>query len=208
METPQQLAIGEFTIFLLSDGIWRNDGGCMFGVVPRALWQRDHPADSQNRIRLNLTCPLIIKGKDAILIDTGIGNRLSADERKIFDHEEGWLPEGLAAIGMEPGDITHVLLSHLHFDHCGGIVRMRPSGRLEPAFPNARVFVQRGELDLGVDSPNERLRAAYRHVNACLEPLRAAVVGLEGDTALIPGVTAAVTGGHTADHQVAIVRSG
>src|SRR5271155_4052330 len=102
METPRQLTIGEFTIFLLSDGIWRNDGGCMFGVVPRALWQRDHPADSQNRIRLNLTCPLIIKGNEAILVDTGIGNRLTADERKIFDHEEGWLPNGLAAIGIEP----------------------------------------------------------------------------------------------------------
>jgi glyoxylase-like metal-dependent hydrolase (beta-lactamase superfamily II) len=176
--------------------------------VPRELWQREHPADSQNRIKLNLTCPLIIKGNQAILVDTGIGNRLSAVERKIFDHQEGWLPESLAAIGMEPGDVTHVLLSHLHFDHCGGIVRRRTSGKLEGAFPRAQIFVQRGELDVAVDSNNERLRAAYRHVHECLEPVRSAIVGLDGDTELIDGVTAAVSGGHTKDHQVAVVRSG
>ena len=129
MDAPQKLQVGEFTIAFLSDGIWRNDGGCMFGVVPRELWQREHPADVQNRIRLNLTCPLIMRGNDAIVVDTGIGNRLSAVERKIFDHGDGWLIGGLNALGMEPGDVTHVILSHLHFDHCGGIVRRRESGR-------------------------------------------------------------------------------
>ena len=162
----------------------------MLGVVPRELWQREHPADTQNRIRLNLTCPLIIKGKQAILVDTGIGNRLSAVERKIFDHQEGWLPEGLAASGMEPGDITHILLSHLHFDHCGGIVRRRASGKLEAAFPRAQVFVQQGELEIATKTKNERLRAAYRHLHECLEPVRPAIVGLKGDTELIDGVSA------------------
>jgi glyoxylase-like metal-dependent hydrolase (beta-lactamase superfamily II) len=207
METPPQLRIGEFTIALLSDGIWRNDGGCMLGVVPRELWQREHAPDDRNRIKLNLTCPLIMKGNQAILVDTGIGNRLSDVERKIFDHEEGWLPESLAALGMEPGDITHVVLSHLHFDHCGGIVRRRQSGNLEPAFPRAEIFVQRGELEIALDGSNERLRAAYRHLQECLEPVRSVIVGLDGDTELTGGVMAAVTGGHTRDHQVAVVRS-
>jgi glyoxylase-like metal-dependent hydrolase (beta-lactamase superfamily II) len=208
MEKPPQIRIGEFTVVLLSDGIWRNDGGCMLGVVPRELWHREHPPDAQNRIRLNLTCPLIIKGDQAILVDTGIGNRLSAVERKIFDHQEGWLPEGLAALGMEPGDVTHVMLSHLHFDHCGGIVRRRPSGKLEAAFPRAQIFVQSGELEVAINTRNERLRAAYRHLHECLEPVRSAIVGLEGDTELISGISAIVTGGHTTDHQVAVVRSG
>jgi glyoxylase-like metal-dependent hydrolase (beta-lactamase superfamily II) len=207
MEKPPQIKIGKFTIAFLSDGIWRNDGGCMLGVVPRELWQREHPADSQNRIKLNLTCPLITQGDQAVLVDTGIGNRLSAVERKIFDHQEGWLPENLAALGMETGDVTHVLLSHLHFDHCGGIVRRRESGKLEPAFTNAEIFVQRGELDVALNVSNERLRAAYRHVAECLEPVRSAIVALDGYTQLIDGVTAAVTGGHTHDHQVAIVQS-
>jgi glyoxylase-like metal-dependent hydrolase (beta-lactamase superfamily II) len=207
MEKPPQIRIGEFTVALLSDGIWRNDGGCMLGVVPRELWQREHPPDDKNRIRLNLTCPLIIKGNQAVLVDTGIGNRLSAVERKIFDHQEGWLPEGLAALGMEPGDVTHVLLSHLHFDHCGGIVRRRASGKLAAGFPRAQIFVQSGELETATISNNERLRAAYRHLHECLEPVRSAIVGLNGDTELINGVTAVVTGGHTAEHQVAVVRS-
>jgi len=207
MQMPQQIQIGDFTVAFLSDGIWRNDGGCMFGVVPRELWQRDHPADNHNRIRLNLTCPLIMKGRDAIVVDTGIGNRLGSVERRIFDHGEGWLLDGLKLLGMEPGDITHVLLSHLHFDHCGGIVRQRPSGRFEPAFPRARILVQRGEAAIARDSRNERLRAAYRHVEECLQPVMSMVEALEGDTDVIPGATALVTGGHTADHQVMLVRS-
>ncbi len=84
MDTPRKLQLGEFTIAFLSDGIWRNDGGCMFGVVPRELWQREHPADDQNRIRLNLTCPLIMRGNDAIVVDTGIGNRLSRGRAQDF----------------------------------------------------------------------------------------------------------------------------
>ena len=207
MEAPANIRIGEFTVVFLSDGIWRNDGGCMFGVVPRELWQREHPADEQNRIRLNLTCPLIIRGREAILVDTGIGNRLSAVERKIFAHREGWLIDGLRAIGMEPGDVTHVMLSHLHFDHCGGIVRRRESGALEAAFPRARIFVQKGEIAIARESRNERLRAAYKHVSECLEPVGGMIEASEGDCELVPGVTATVTGGHTEDHQVAVVRS-
>ena len=208
MEIPPTIELGDFTIALLSDGLWRNDGGCMFGAVPRELWQRNHPADEHNRIRLNLTCPLIIKGNDAILIDTGIGNRLSDVERRIFLHADGWLPESLAALKIEPGDITHVVLSHLHFDHCGGIVRRRASGKLEPAFPRARHFIQRGELDIARTTRNERLRAAYRHVAECLEPIGSLIEATEGNVEVIPGVRAAVTGGHTFDHQVVVVESG
>jgi glyoxylase-like metal-dependent hydrolase (beta-lactamase superfamily II) len=204
MDTPPRIRIGDFEVALLSDGLWRNDGGCMFGVVPRALWQRDHPADERNRIRLNLTCPLIMRGGCAVLVDTGIGNRLNDDERKIFDHGEGWLPDGLRALGMNPGDVTHVVLSHLHFDHCGGVVRRRPSGTLECAFPHARILVQRGEFELA-HSRNERLRAAYRHIDECLTPLGRALELLEGDTELIGGLDIHVTGGHTPSHQIVTV---
>ncbi len=208
MEAAQKLTIGEFTIAFLSDGIWRNDGGCMFGVVPRELWQREHPTDDQNRIRLNLTCPLITRGSEAILVDTGIGNRLSAVERKIFDHGAGWLIDGLKTLGMEAGDITHIILSHLHFDHCGGIVRRRESGAFEAAFPRARIIVQRGEIEVARESRNERLRAAYRHIGDCLGPVSAMIEAIEGDTEIVPGVSAIVSGGHTTHHQVVEVRSG
>src|SRR5258708_3229074 len=184
MDVPGKVKVGEFEIAMLSDGLWRNDGGCMFGVVPRELWQRDHPGADRNPIRLNLTCPPLMRGASAGLVGAGIGNRLSGGERKIFDHGEGWLPDGLKALGMEPGDVTHVVLSHLHFDHCGGIVRRRPSGALEAAFPRARVMVQRGELEIARGSRNERLRAAYRHIEEGLAPPANGLVPLEGDIQL------------------------
>ncbi|HXW84456.1 MAG TPA: MBL fold metallo-hydrolase [Candidatus Binataceae bacterium] len=202
---PPTLDIGSFRIALLTDGLWRNDGGCMFGVVPRELWKRDHPPDEQNRIRLNLTCPLIMRGADAILVDTGIGNRLGDVERKIFSHQDGWLPDHLRALGMEPGDVTAVILSHLHFDHCGGVVRRRNSGVLESAFPRARIFVQRGELELARNPKNERLHAAYRHTGEILAPLASQLEPIDGPLEVISGVRAVPTGGHTRDHQVAIV---
>jgi glyoxylase-like metal-dependent hydrolase (beta-lactamase superfamily II) len=205
---PPKVEIGSFTVAMLTDGLWRNDGGCMFGVVPRELWKRDHPPDDQNRIRLNLTCPLIIRGPDAILVDTGIGNRLGAVERKIFDHGEGWLPDHLRALGMEPGDITAVIVSHLHFDHCGGLVRRRESGVLESAFPKARIFVQRGELEIARDPRNERLKAAYRHTAEILAPNQPRLEAIAGAVDVVGGVTAMPTGGHTRDHQVVRVRDG
>jgi len=204
-EIPPKINIGAFTVAFLADGLWRNDGGCMFGVVPRELWKTNHPPDARSRIRLNLTCPLIMKGSDAILVDTGIGNRLSDVERKIFDHGDGWLLDHLRALGMDPGDVTHLIVSHLHFDHCGGLVRRRASGTLEAAFPRARIFVQRGELDLADNSRNERLRAAYRHTAEILAPVRPMLEALDGDTDIVPGVRAVVTGGHTRDHQAALV---
>jgi glyoxylase-like metal-dependent hydrolase (beta-lactamase superfamily II) len=207
MDSPPKIQVGEFTVAFLTDGFWRNDGGCMFGVVPRELWQREHPADEKNRVRLGLVCPMILKGREAIVVDTGIGNRLSEAERKIFDYGDGWLSDGLKEVGMEPGDVTHLLLSHLHFDHCGGIVRRQKAGGLAAAFPNARIFLQKGEVELARHSTNEWLRAAYRHVTECLEPVTGMLELIDGDTDVVPGVSAIVTGGHTDGHQVALVHS-
>jgi glyoxylase-like metal-dependent hydrolase (beta-lactamase superfamily II) len=205
---PPSIQIGSFTVALVTDGLWRNDGGCMFGVVPRELWKREHLPDEQNRIRLNLTCPLIMRGKDAIVVDTGIGNRLDAVERKIFDHGEGWLPDHLRALGMELGDISAVIVSHLHFDHCGGLVRRRESGTLEAAFPRAKIFVQKGELEIAAEPRNERLRAAYRHTAQIIPPNRDRFEAIDGPLEIVPGVTAVPTGGHTRDHQVVRVADG
>jgi glyoxylase-like metal-dependent hydrolase (beta-lactamase superfamily II) len=205
---PPKIQIGSFVVAMLTDGLWRNDGGCMFGVVPRELWKRDHPPDEQNRIRLNLTCPLIMRGRDAILVDTGIGNRLSDVERKIFSHGDGWLSDHLRALGMELGDVTAVIVSHLHFDHCGGLVRRRDSGPLEAAFPNARIFVQRGELEIARDPRNERLHAAYRHAAEILAPNQNRLEPIDGPHEVTGGVTALPTGGHTRDHQVVRVEDG
>src|SRR5215813_4055305 len=207
-EVPPSLHVGSFKVAFLTDGIWRNDGGCMFGVVPRELWKREHPPDGLNRVRLNLTCPLILRGGGAIIIDTGIGNRLDSVERRIFAHGDGWLPDHLRALGLELGDITGVIVSHLHFDHCGGLVRKSQSGRLAAAFPRARIFVQKGELEIAENPRNERLHAAYRHVKEIIAPNRERLETLDGSLEIIPGVFATPTGGHTRDHQVARVADG
>ncbi len=179
----------------------------MFGVVPRVLWERDHPADQQNRVRLGLTCPMVVKGREAILTDTGIGNRLGQDERKAYDRDEGKLVADLRALGIEPEEITHVVLSHLHFDHSGGVVRRGPSGALTPTFPKARYLVQRGEYEIARNATNVRLRAAYRHVPECFDPLADSLELLDGNTEIIPGVETVVTAGHTRDHQVITVKA-
>ena len=207
-ETPPSLQIGSFKVAFLTDGLWRNDGGCMFGVVPRELWKRQHPPDDLNRVRLNLTCPLILRGGEAIVVDTGIGNRLDSVERKIFNHGDGWLPDHLHALGLELGDITGVIVSHLHFDHCGGLVRRKESGRLEAAFPRAKIFLQKGELEIAENPRNERLHAAYRHAKEIIAPNRRRIEAIEGSLEIIPGVYATPTGGHTRDHQVARVVDG
>jgi glyoxylase-like metal-dependent hydrolase (beta-lactamase superfamily II) len=207
-ETPPSLQIGSFKVAFLTDGLWRNDGGCMFGVVPRELWKRQHPPDDLNRVRLNLTCPLILRGGEAIVVDTGIGNRLDSVERKIFNHGDGWLPDHLQALGLELGDITGVIVSHLHFDHCGGLVRRKESGRLEAAFPRAKIFLQKGELEIAENPRNERLHAAYRHAQEIIAPNRRRIEAIEGSLEIIPGVYATPTGGHTRDHQVARVVDG
>jgi glyoxylase-like metal-dependent hydrolase (beta-lactamase superfamily II) len=100
-----------------------------------------------------------------------------------------------------------LLLSHLHFDHCGGIVRRQKAGRFEAAFPKARIFLQKGEFEVARNSSNERLRAAYRHAAECLEPVAGMLELIDGNADLVPGVTAVVTGGHTEQHQVALVHS-
>src|SRR5260370_2121606 len=146
-EIPPKIKVGGFVVVSLADGLGRNDGGCMFGVVPREVWKGNHPPDERNRIRLNLTCPLIMKGSDAILVDTGIGNRLSSVERQIFDHGDGWLPQHLTALGMEAVDITHLIVSHLHFDHCGGGISVPGSSALQAGVPAAPEFLHTAVLD-------------------------------------------------------------
>jgi glyoxylase-like metal-dependent hydrolase (beta-lactamase superfamily II) len=187
------------------------DGGAMFGVVPKPLWSRLVPADDRNRIPMSLHCPLAVVGKDAILIDTGVGERLSERETEIYGVERrGGLRARIAEIGIEAEDVTHVVLTHLHFDHLGGVVRRDAAGRMQAAFPRARHFVQRAELESALGPANERLAAAYRHAPECLEPLEAAglVEVLDGETPITTGLRVVVTGGHTPAHQCPVLEDG
>ncbi len=202
------LQAGTITIHFLNAGFWWDDGGAQFGIVPRELWEREKPANVRHRIRMSLTCPLIQTGSEVILVDTGIGNRLSERERQIYDPEPAdRLTNGLRALGLTPNDVTHVVLSHLHFDHVGGVLDKSPSGELRPIFTKARFYIQKAEWDIALSPPDERLAAAYRHAPECLQVLENVIL-LEGDSTIVPQIRTAISAGHTDFHQCVIVESG
>lgn len=137
---------------MCSDGSFLLDGGAMFGVVPKTLWQQRTPADADNRILLGLNTLVVRLGSALVLIETGVGNKLNAKQRQIHANHE-LLPASLAAAGIRPEDVTHVLNTHLHFDHCGWNTTLHPDApagsRITPTFPNARYFAAAGELAHG-----------------------------------------------------------
>lgn len=186
---------------LLDGGGLRLDGGAMFRVVPRALWEKVAPPDAQNRVGLAMRPLLVRTATSTIIVDTGIGaeRREAAFLERLAVRPGPPLEEQLAALGVAPDEVDRVVLTHLHFDHAGGL--LRPDGR--PRFPRARVAVQRDELDdAGADCPLCRasyVRDDWRSIDFDL---------LEGDAELTPGVRVLRTGGHTRAHQVVRVDGG
>jgi glyoxylase-like metal-dependent hydrolase (beta-lactamase superfamily II) len=207
MNVPS-LTIGRATVHFLNDGFWWDDGGAMFGVVPKELWSREKTASARNRIRMSLVCPLIIADGEVTLVDTGIGTRLSERERIIYDFARpNGIDAGLGLLGIERSDVTTVVLSHLHFDHCGGVIRGTAGGSAL-AFPRARHLIQRREWEVAMRPTNERLAAAYRHAPECLGVLTGDRLHLlDGATAVSASVRTLVSGGHTPTHQCAIIES-
>lgn len=196
----RQLRLGALDVRLVDDGEFRLDGGAMFGVVPRPLWERKKPADERNRIRMVTNCLLVERAGQLALVDTGIGDKNDAKFRDMFGMAEGAarLLENLEAVGVLPGDIDHVLLTHLHFDHCGWNTRENDAGEVVPTFPNARYWMARGEVEHARE-PNVRDRASYDPRN--WEPLfEAGLVELFDDRAEpLDGVEAIRCPGHNAD---------
>lgn len=200
--------LGRLTVSLATDGTFGLDGGAMFGVVPKTLWERAKPADEKNRIEMVTNCPLVERGDELVLIDTGVGDKGDEKFRKIFriPDDRETLPESIRRAGYEPGDVTHVLLSHLHFDHSGWNTR-EEGGRFVPTFPNARYWIERGEVE-HARNPNPRDRASYDPRN--LEPLfEAGVVELFDDEAEpVEGVKAVKAPGHNRDMCVVLLDGG
>jgi glyoxylase-like metal-dependent hydrolase (beta-lactamase superfamily II) len=131
--------VGDFELTICTDGTYRLDGGAMFGVVPKVLWQRRAPADEQNRILLGLNTVVVRTGRHTVVIETGIGNKQSAKMREIHCNQE-LLPTSLAAAGISVEEVDIVINTHLHFDHCGWNTTLHPDGSVTPTFPNARYF--------------------------------------------------------------------
>jgi glyoxylase-like metal-dependent hydrolase (beta-lactamase superfamily II) len=139
------------------------DGGAMFGVVPKTLWQRRMPADENNCVLLGTNCVVVRTGTAVVLIETGVGNKQSAKLRGIFQNKE-LLLESLRAAGVDPDAVTHVVNTHLHFDHCGWNTTLHEDGRVSPMFRNARYFAAAGELASG-RLQRDRDRISYQGPN-------------------------------------------
>ena len=188
------MRLGAFELQILSDGTFALDGGQMFGVVPKVLWEKQLAADARNRVRLGLTCLLVRTGKHNLIVETGIGDKFDEKFADIYGvHRSATLPEDLKKRGPAPEDISIVINTHLHFDHCGWNVR-RDGGKLVPTFPNARYFIQRGEWDHALH-PTERDRASY--LDDFFRPVERQTEFLDGDSEIIPGIRVEVVSGHT-----------
>jgi glyoxylase-like metal-dependent hydrolase (beta-lactamase superfamily II) len=156
------MRFGDYRAQVVPDAEFRLDGGAMFGVVPRALWQRVAPPDEENRVRLNTNCLFIEAAGERVLIETGMGDKWSPRHLEMYCvRRERTLGESLFEhTGCRPEDVTVVVNTHLHFDHAGGNTKLDDEGRAVPAFPNARYFVSRAEYE-HAEEPHERDRASY-----------------------------------------------
>jgi glyoxylase-like metal-dependent hydrolase (beta-lactamase superfamily II) len=201
------MRFGDLELISLSDGIFRLDGGAMFGVVPKPLWERRAPADERNRIQLGLR-PLLVRGEKTMLIDAGIGDKMDAKSVEIYAIDRTVsLDRTLAAAGLAPGDIEIALASHLHFDHVGGFTVRDPAGTIVPTFPRARYVARTAEWDDAVH-PHERNRASYLPENFVPLADRGVLELVPGDATIMPGVRVVRTGGHTMHHQMVVIESG
>jgi glyoxylase-like metal-dependent hydrolase (beta-lactamase superfamily II) len=214
---------GRWRIHAIQAGGQQLDGGAMFGVVPKTLWERRIPADARNRIPMGMRCLLVEHESELLLIDTGVGNKETAKFHDIYGIENAGdlgdaradaraddgrtaLEAGVRAAGFAPEDVTLVINTHLHFDHAGGNTWRTPDGDVRPSFPNARYVVQAGELAYA-RRPNERTSASYFPHNWDAIEAAGRLALVEGERELLPGVELRVTPGHTPHHQSVVLRS-
>ncbi len=191
-------SLGRFVLHEVRDGTFALDGGAMFGVVPRVIWEKTNPPDERNRIALALRCLLIEDGRRRILVDDGIGDKWSTKHRDIYaiDRSRFNLDTELGRAGCSRSDITDVVLTHLHFDHAGGTTARSADGRLEIAFPNAIFHVQRRNWEWAL-SPSEKDAGSYLVENFAPLEKSGRLHLVEGEAQLTPGVDFLVAEGHT-----------
>ncbi len=203
-----RLRLGDIDIYGLRDGFFQLDGGAMFGVVPKTLWEKKCPADTQNRIRLALNSLLIKTPAALVLVETGIGPKLDQKLHRIYCVEQNpGLLGSLRRLGFAPEEIDFVINTHLHFDHCGGNTRRNEKGEVVPTFPRARYIIQKGEWEWALN-PHEREKGSYQAESF----LPLADFGLlelvDGDSQVTNGVEVMLAPGHTARHQCVKAKSG
>ena len=204
---------GRWRIHAIQAGGQKLDGGAIFGVVPKPLWERRLKADERNRVQVGMRCLLIEHPEALVLIDTGAGNKENPKFHDIYGIENAgiagrtWLEDGVREAGFSITDVQIVINTHLHFDHAGGNTYIDEEGVVRPSLPNARYIVQRGEYEFAM-TPNERLAASYFPRN--WEPIREAgrLELIEGEPTLLEGIRILRTPGHVPHHQSIVLESG
>ena len=208
----QTRRIGDLTVHAIQAGGQKLDGGAMFGVVPKPLWERRIPADERNRIQLGMRCLLIEHPSGLILIDSGAGNKENAKFHDIYGLENAGangrtaLEDGLAEVSVSPDRVDILISTHLHFDHAGGNTFVDEAGVVRPTFPRARYFVQRGEYEYAMHT-NERTAASYFERNFVPTMESGQLELLENEAEVASGVSVILTPGHTPYHQSVVIRS-
>jgi glyoxylase-like metal-dependent hydrolase (beta-lactamase superfamily II) len=195
---------GGYEVALVQAGTFRTDAGAIFGPVPRMLWRSwaEAELDEDHRLLQALNCLMIETPGGRVLVETGIGERLDDKARAMRRYEGPWVVEALRGAGFDPSTVDVVAMSHLHFDHAGGLLAADGSR----AFPRATIVAQRAEWEIALGD-NPRLVASY--VQPELELVRdwGAEGWADGERELLPGVTVVPTGGHSAGHQAIVVRA-
>ena len=198
------MKFGEVELNVISDGYFWLDGGSMFGVVPKVMWNKLTPADPKNRIRLALNCLLIKAGDKNVLVDTGIGDKFDSKLEEIYRMERDEdIISSLAHLGVNPQDIDVVINTHLHFDHCGGNT-VEENGKYVPAFPEAKYVIQEKEW-YAASNTDEKTKSSYRRSDFI--PLEEAgqLILVDGEYEVTPGVRVIATAGHTLGHQSVLI---
>jgi len=195
--------IGPYTLHALETGRFGLDGGAMFGIVPKPLWSERIEPDAQNRIPLSMRCLLLVGPDRVILVDTGVGDTFEGTKYEdiyAVDHETATLRGALRAHDLEPSDVTDVILTHLHFDHCGGSTRQTDEG-VEVTFPSATYHVQEEHWDWAADS-NPKEQGSF--VSETFAPIEAAdqLHLVDGDGPLLPHIEVERVYGHTHAQQI------
>lgn len=202
------MRIGPYELFTIDTGTFALDGGAMFGVVPKTLWEKAIRPDENNRITMAARALLLVGAGKKILIDVGNGSKFNEKLRAIYkvDDSRRNLVGSLARLGIEPEDITDVILTHLHFDHAGGST-IREDGMIKPTFPNAVYYVQREQWE-AANKPTERDRASFFPDDFMPLHERRMLQFTEGEGEILPSITCRVCYGHTSALQAPVISDG
>ena len=208
----QDLQLGDLKIFAIQAGGQRLDGGAMFGVVPKPLWEKRIAPDERNRIQLGMRCLLIMHPAGPIVVDTGAGNKENEKFHDIYGLENAGankrtsLEDGLTQAGVRPEDVKIVINTHLHFDHAGGNTFIDESGAVKATFPNARYIVKQGEYDYATHT-NERTAASYFERNYVPLAASGQLELVSREKEIVKGIRVVPTPGHTPFHQSVLIES-